>query len=117
MTRAEIWGLEKGWKVVGNIHKTFCKQVMAARGVEVCTGPGPGPRAGYHRLCSGSGRVQMIAIKRCIEHFGISRAIFFNKEKCIRNCSQLMLVTQSKYRKTWRHLYVEQMTSNHVGFN
>jgi hypothetical protein len=26
---------------------------------------------------SGSGLVQMIAIKRCIEHFGLSRAIFF----------------------------------------
>jgi hypothetical protein len=41
-------------------------------------GPGPGP-TGYH-ICWGSGRVQMIAIKRCIEHFGLSRVIFFAKK-------------------------------------
>jgi hypothetical protein len=38
----------------------------------------------------------MIAIKREIEHFGLSRAIlFFRKQKVIRSCAHLMLVTQS----------------------
>jgi hypothetical protein len=38
---------------------------------------------------SGSGLVQMIAIKLCIEHFGLSRTIFFRKEKFLSNFSQL----------------------------
>jgi hypothetical protein len=35
-------------------------------------GPGPGP---------GSGQVQMLAVKRYVEHFGPSRAVLFSKEK------------------------------------
>jgi hypothetical protein len=46
----------------------------------------------------GSGLVQMIAIKSCIKHFGISavlRPSFFRKKKVIRSCAHLMFVKQS----------------------
>jgi hypothetical protein len=36
----------------------------------------------------------MIAMKR-LEHFGLSRAILFRKEKVIRSCAHLVVVTQS----------------------
>jgi hypothetical protein len=53
---------------------------------------------GLHRPGStrrGSGLVKMIAIKRCIEHFGLSRAILFSQRKVIRSCAHLMLVIHS----------------------
>jgi hypothetical protein len=53
---------------------------------------GPGLAA---QIYSGPGRVQMIAIKSCTEHFGLSRAIPFRKEKVFRTCAHLTLMTQS----------------------
>jgi hypothetical protein len=37
----------------------------------------------------------MIAIKGYVEHFGFLGPFFFRKEKVIRSCAQLMIVTQS----------------------
>jgi hypothetical protein len=62
--------------------------------------PGPriGPRPGSTDIDwfrPDSGLVHMIAIKRYIEHFGLSRKIiFFRKKQVIRSCAYLMLVTQ-----------------------
>jgi hypothetical protein len=65
--------------------------------IEVCTGPGLDLVAQtMFRSGPGSGIVLMIAIKRYIEHFGLSRAnLFFRKEEVIRSCAHLILVTQS----------------------
>lgn len=42
----------------------------------------------------------MIAIKRYIEHFGLSRDIIFTKEKCFRVCGHLVVVVQSEINRT-----------------
>jgi hypothetical protein len=28
MTGVEIWGLEDGWKEIGQVHELFCKRIM-----------------------------------------------------------------------------------------
>jgi hypothetical protein len=87
------------------INTRFCSSDL----FEVCVDPGLalGPRSNpalgpglvaqiLFGSGPGSGEVQMIAIKRRIEHFGLSWTIlFFLKEQFIRSCAHLMLVTQS----------------------
>jgi hypothetical protein len=61
--------------------------------------PAPGPGLVAQTVFESgpvSGLIQIIAVKRYIEHFVLSRAIvFFHKEKVVRTCAHLMLVTLS----------------------
>jgi hypothetical protein len=72
--------------------------------LEVCTGPDlgltrpEGPSLVAQIMFGsgpGSGLVQMTAIKRYIEHFGLYLTILFSQRKFTRSCDHLMLVKQS----------------------
>jgi hypothetical protein len=73
-------------RLTGQVHYALYRNMEEGRKVEVCTGPGFGPRPeGRDRQCTNPGQGQMIAIKRYIEHFGLKGPFFFLKETFIRS--------------------------------
>jgi hypothetical protein len=89
------------------VHSAQTKSCARARGLHgAATGPRPdqaqGPGLGLVAQImfgcgSGSGLVEMIAGKRCIEHYilGFLGPLVFRKEKVIHSCAYLMLLTLS----------------------
>jgi hypothetical protein len=82
--RTVLWFLSVMYRFftcVGGVtvkHVT-CESIRRQEEIEGLHGPGPGP--GSTDNVRGPGRVQMIANKLDIEHFGLSRAILFSQRK------------------------------------